>query len=43
VNIFDQGDQFTSGAFTGSLKSNAIQISVDGLGNRLDNVFIKRL
>ena len=39
----DQGSQFTSDAFTGVLKSNEIQISMDGRGRFQDNIFIERL
>ena len=39
----DQGSQFTSDAFTGLLKSNGIQISMDGKGSWRDNVFVERL
>ena len=39
----DQGAQFTSLAFTGRLASVGIQISMDGRGRALDNVFIERL
>jgi len=39
----DQGSQFTSDAFTGVLKSNDIQISMDGRGRFQDNIFIERL
>ena len=39
----DQGDQFTSEAFTGLLKAHQIAISMDGRGRWLDNVFIERL
>ncbi len=39
----DQGSQFTSAAFTGVLKSNDIQISMDGRGRFQDNIFIERL
>jgi transposase InsO family protein len=39
----DQGSQFTSDAFTGILKANSIQISMDGKGRWMDNVFIERL
>ncbi len=39
----DQGSQFTSEAFTGVLKSKGIQISMDGKGRWVDNVFIERL
>ena len=39
----DQGSQFTSGAFTGHLQAAGIQISMDGRGRCLDNIFIERL
>ena len=39
----DQGSQFTSDAFTGLLKANGIQISMDGKGGWKDNVFVERL
>ncbi len=39
----DQGCQFTSAAFTGVLKAHGVQISMDGRGRWLDNVFIERL
>jgi putative transposase len=39
----DQGSQFTSEAFTSVLKSKGIQISMDGKGRWVDNVFIERL
>lgn len=39
----DQGSQFTSEVFTGLLKGHEIQISMDGKGRALDNVFIERL
>ena len=39
----DQGSQFTSQAFTGLLKEQGIQISMDGKGAWRDNVFIERL
>ena len=39
----DQGAQFTSEAFTGVLKAANIQISMDGKGRWVDNVFIERL
>lgn len=39
----DQGCQYTSEAFTSILKANQIQISMDGKGRALDNVFIERL
>lgn len=39
----DQGSQFTSQAFTGSLEDNDIPISMDGKGNWCENVFAERL
>ncbi len=39
----DQGSQFTSEAFTGILLEKRIDISMDGRGRALDNVFIERL
>ena len=39
----DQGVQFTSNYFTRRLEKNGIQISMDGKGRALDNVFIERL
>jgi putative transposase len=39
----DQGSQFTSSAFTGMLKDNGIDISMDGRGRCMDNIFIERL
>jgi len=39
----DQGSQFTSEAFTEVLKGHDIQISMDGKGRWMDNVFIERL
>jgi putative transposase len=38
----DQGSQFTSHAFTSILKQHNIQISMDGKGRWIDNVFIER-
>ena len=39
----DQGSQFTSLAFTQMLTDAGIQISMDGRGRWMDNVFIERL
>jgi putative transposase len=39
----DQGSQFTSAAFTGALERAGVQISMDGRGRWMDNVFIERL
>jgi putative transposase len=39
----DQGSQFTSEAFTDILKNHNIDISMDGRGRWIDNVFVERL
>lgn len=39
----DQGSQFTSTAFTDTLRDNGIAISMDGRGQWRDNVFVERL
>jgi len=39
----DQGSQFTSDEWIAELKRNDIQISMDGKGRWMDNVFIERL
>ena len=39
----DQGSQFTSAAFTGTLVAAGVRISMDGRGRWMDNVFIERL
>ena len=39
----DQGSQFSSSEWTGELKKNGIEISMDGKGRWMDNVFIERL
>ena len=39
----DQGVQFTSCCFTERLEKEEIQISMDGKGRALDNIFIERL
>ena len=39
----DQGSQFTGNDFTEELESNGIQISMDGKGRALDNVYVERL
>jgi len=39
----DQGSQFTSDGFTRLLLANEVQISMDGKGRALDNIFIERL
>jgi putative transposase len=39
----DQGAQFTAEEFTAILKANGINISMDGKGRAIDNVFTERL
>ena len=39
----DQGRQFTSAIFTGTLTAVGVKISMDGRGRWIDNVFIERL
>jgi putative transposase len=39
----DQGAQFTSLEFTSRLEQKRIQISMDGRGRALDNIFVERL
>jgi putative transposase len=39
----DQGAQFTSLDFTGRLKNEGIQVSMDGRGRVFDNIFVERL
>ncbi len=39
----DQGSQFTCEGFTSVLTGHGVQISMDGCGRWLDNVFIERL
>ena len=39
----DQGAQFTSLEFTSRLEQKGVQISMDGRGRALDNVFVERL
>ena len=39
----DQGSQFSSEIFTGRLKAQGVDISMDGRGRCLDNIFIERL
>ncbi len=39
----DQGVQFTSAAYTQRLEQAGVQISWDGRGRALDNVFIERI
>lgn len=39
----DQGSQYTRKAFTDVLKGHGIDISMDGRGRALDNIFVERL
>jgi putative transposase len=39
----DQGSQFTSLSFTERLAARGVQISMDGRGRALDNIFVERL
>jgi putative transposase len=39
----DQGSQFTAEAFTALLEASDVQVSMDGKGRFLDNIFIERL
>src|SRR5689334_1631171 len=39
----DQGSQFTSDDFIGTLKRHGIMISMDGKGRCMDNIFVERL
>jgi putative transposase len=39
----DQGVQFTSRAFTGTLAEAGVAISMDGRGRAFDNIFVERL
>src|ERR1700720_3366416 len=39
----DQGSQFTSDDFTGTLKRHGVMISMDGKGRYMDNIFVERL
>jgi putative transposase len=39
----DQGSQFTSEQFTGVLLARNVEISMDGRGRAMDNIFVERL
>src|SRR3954463_480986 len=39
----DQGSQFTSDDFTGTLECHKVTISMDGKGRYMDNIFVERL
>jgi putative transposase len=42
IHNSDQGSQYTSGEYIQTLKGNGIQISMDGKGRALDNIYIER-
>lgn len=42
IHNSDQGSQFTSHQYTGILKDNRINISMDGRGRCMDNIFTER-
>jgi putative transposase len=39
----DQGSQFTADVFTALLQKANVQISMDGKGRAIDNIFVERL
>ncbi len=39
----DQGSPFTSPQYTGLLEAAGVQISMDGKGRALENIFVERL
>ena len=43
IHNSDQGVQFTSSAYTGILAAHEIEISMDGRGRCMDNIFTERL
>lgn len=43
IHNSDQGSHFTSGQYTGILQRGDIQISMDGRGRCMDNIFTERL
>ncbi len=43
ISNTDQEDQFSSEVFTGVLKEAGVDISMDGKGRWVDNVFVERL
>ncbi|MDW7691371.1 DDE-type integrase/transposase/recombinase [Flammeovirgaceae bacterium SG7u.111] len=38
----DQGSQFTSDDFVGTVEKNGTRVSMDGIGRATDNIFIER-
>lgn len=42
IHNSDQGSQYTSGEYIQTLKDQGIQISMDGKGRALDNIYIER-
>jgi putative transposase len=43
IFITDQGSRFTADAFTAVLRERRVDISMDGKGRCIDNVFVERL
>lgn len=43
IHNSDQGSQYTSEDYTGLLEAKAVQISMDGRGRCMDNIFTERL
>lgn len=43
IHNSDQGSQFTSDVYTGTLTNAGVAISMDGRGRWMDNVFVERL
>jgi putative transposase len=43
IHNSDQGAQYTSNEYLSTLQTNQIQISMDGRGRYLDNIFVERL
>ena len=43
ISNTDQGSQFTSEDYLGRLENAGVQISMDGRGRFLDNIFVERL
>jgi len=43
IHNSDQGSHFTSKQYTGILKTSGVEISMDGRGRCMDNIFTERL
>ena len=43
IHNTDQGSQFTSAEWIGTLEKAGVRISLDGRGRAFDNIFIERL